>query len=499
MKILKQKAPVLLLYLLACCSFIHSESGRIILKIPVRIIHQEASNHTVIQKQDFSLYINDQQVPIEDFRSRKVSLSEKSSRGRHFFLSFQICDLDKTLTSTLSHFLTGILNPNDSLHVISPDKIHVIPVSGNKGAMLNNISQIIKKECLPFNLIRQVHEKKIENEIQHLHRILNDSRQQTVPQLSLNRFIENLSHLFSTYKNEFLSLDMLRYQDLPELFVKLKGNHWWFHLQQNRTLDFINPLNRLIQSLRQYRYYPLLKIIAQIQNHIKPSKLYPFDQVREMMVENRIRFHALLTDDIAGSQAGISVRLQKICHYSGGIYLKVLSPSTAIEKIGAHVDSFFEMTCHISAGTEAKQVRIVSGPGRHQLIYKHRFSPQEITQLQTSQAESKLAVSNISILKNKITFWLSEYKINTSKGFGLIKIRLDLTTTGDRIIYSTENILRASRDRTRISVPFPICSEPVLNLTIIANDLLDNHSLQARYQVFLHEHVPLILPQKNFE
>lgn len=434
-----------------------------------------------------------------EIASRKTTLSETSNSGRHFFLSFQICNQDKTLESTISHFLTEILTRRDSLHVLSPVKIHSIPISENKGAILHRILQIIKNECLPFNQTRQVHETKIENEIQHLNRIFNDARQQTITTLSLNRFIENLTNLFSIYKSEFLSLDMLRYQDIGELFLSLKDDRWWFHFQQNRSLDFIDRFNRLIQSLRQYRYYPLLKTIARIQNNIKPSQLYPFDSIREMMVENRIRFHVLLIDDATGSQAGISVPFEGICRQSGGTYLKALSPPSAIKKIKTHQDSYFEIICHISTGPQARQIRIISNNDQRQLIYKHRFSPQEIAALHASQAGSKITISNISILKNKLRFLLSDYKINISKSFGLIKLRLNFTTTGKKVLYSTENTLRASRSRIRISVPFPNFSEPVLNLTIIASDILGNHSLEARYQVNLKGHVPLVLPLKRFE
>lgn len=496
---MKNKTLFLLLSLFVSGLYSHSESNRLKLKIPVRIIRPNKLAFREIQKNSFNLYINNQPVQIADITSRKISLSEESTRGRHFFLSFQICNLDRRLKSTISHFLTGILNQKDSLHVMSPVKIHSIPVSGNKGAILDCILQIIKTECLPFNQTRQVHETKIEKEIQHLNRIFNDTRRLIVPTVSLDRFIENLNHLFSRYKTEFLSLDMLRYQDLQELFLTLKDDRWWFHFQQNRTLDFIDRFNRKIQLLRQYRYYPLLKTIAQIQNDIKPSQLLPFDSIREIMVENRIRFLVLLTDDAIGSQIGMSGPFQRICSQSGGAHFKILSPSSAFKKIKIHQDSFFEITCHISPEPEARQVLIMLDQDQHQLVYKHRFSQLEIANLLASQAESKITISDISILNNKLTFVLNNYKINISRGFGLIKIQLKFTTTGDRIIDSAENILRASRDQTRISVPLPSCPEPVLNLTITASDLLANHSLQTRYQVYVDEHVPLVLPLKGIE
>jgi hypothetical protein len=391
------------------------------------------------------------------------------------------------------------LNQKDSLHVVSPVKIHRIPVSENKGAILNRILQIIKSECLPFNQTRQVHETEIENEIQHFHKMLNDSMRLTIPRLLINRFIENMSHLFSDYRKEFLKLDMLRYRDMDELFLTLKGDRWWFHFQQNRTLDFIIRFNQLLQSLRRYRYYPLLKSIAQIQNDIKPSRLLPFDSILELMVENRIRLHVLLIDNVTGNQAGLAVPFGRICQQSGGTYDKVLSPSTALKKIKTHEDSFFEITCHISSEPEARQVLIMSDQAQHPLVYKHRYSHKEIAALLTSQAEKKMSISNISIKKNTITFMLSDYKINASKGFGLIKIRLNLTTTRDKIIHSTENTLRASRGQTRISVPLPNRPEPILKLTIIASDILGNYSLRACYQIFPHEHGSLVLPLKSLE
>jgi hypothetical protein len=478
---------------------VYPESNRVKLKIPVRFMDSKIPLAADIQKTDFTLFINNQPVPITDINPRNISLSDKSKRRRHFFLSFQVCSQDRTLTSIISHFLTGILNQTDSLHILSPVKTHTIPVSENKGAILNRINQIINSECLPFSRTRQIFETKIENEIQQFRKILRDSRVMTIPRLFINRFIENLSHVFLTYRKEFLTLDMLRYQDPHKLFLNLEGDCWWFHIQQNRTFDFINRLNLLLQSLRPIRFYPLLKTIGQIQNNIKPSTLVHFDLIRELMVENQIRFHVLITDDVTGSQAGIAVPLEKICLQSGGTYSKALSPSAALDKIKNHQDSFFEITCHVSADPEPKQVRIMSDYDPTHFVYKNRFSVPEIAALLKYQTETKITISSISVLKNKISFLLSDYKINTEKGFGLIKIRLNFTTTGDKIIHSTENILRASKHQIRVSVPLPIHPEPVLNLNIIASDILDNHCLQTHYQVFFNKHNPLILPMKSLK
>ncbi len=478
-------------------ALILSEENPLQMKLPVRIILPDGAQIAEIHKNDFSLFINEQPVPIIDISPKKKSLSGKSDMGRHFFLSFQIWNQDKNMISAISHFLTEILSEKDSLHVLSPLKIYPIQVTGNKGAILNRIEQIINSDCLQFNQAMQIHEKKMENEIRHLHWILSNNIGLTIPTSSLNRFIKNLSLQFSAYKNEFLSPDMLKYQNINDLFLNLKGERWFIHFQQNRVFLFLGRLNRLIQSLRQYRYYPLLKVIVDYQNETRPSTLFPFESIRNLMVDNQIGFHMLLFDETRGSQTEVSDYFKKLCQESGGIYQEVDSAKSAIQKIKCHEDFFYELTCHISPEPEAKQVFIISDHDQRQLIYKHQYSNQEITALLSDPTKSKITISNISISKNKITFVLKDYKINAIKGFGLIKIHLQLSTPRSQNIFSTENTLRATQVQTRISVPIPPCSDKMVTLTIKAHDLLANHSLQANYQIYHRNHGPVVLPLRG--
>jgi hypothetical protein len=478
-------------------TLILSEENPLQLKLLFRIMHPENDRLSEIKKEDFKLFINEKPVQIVNILKRTRSLAERPETGRHFFLSFQICNQDKILMSAISHLITEILSQKDSLHVLSPVKIHSIPVSGNKGAILNRIEQIINSDCLQFNQAMQIHEKRMENEVKQLNWILNVNPGGASQRSALNRFIKNLSLQFSAYKKEFLSPDMLKYQNINDLFLNLKGERWFIHFQQNRVFFFLGRLNRLIQSLRQYRYYPLLKAIVHYQNETRPSKLFPFESIRNLMVENQIGFHVLLFDEARGIQAEISDHFKKICRESGGTFLKVHSPLSAIQKIKCHEDFFYELTCHISPESEAKQVLIISDNDQHQLIYKHQYSNQEITTLLSDPTENKITISNISILKNKITFLLKDYKINATTGFGLIKIQLNLSTPSDRSIFFSENTLRAFRDQTRISVLIPPYPDKVVNLTITVNDLLANHSRRNQYQVYLRNHGQVVLPLRG--
>lgn len=474
-----------------------SEENPLQMKLPVRIILPENAQIAEIHKNDFTLFINEQPVPILEITPNKKSLSRESDMGRHFFLSFQIWNQDKSMISTISHFITEILSEKDSLHVLSPFKIYPIRVTGNKGAILNRIEQIINSDCLQFNQARLVHETKMENEIKELNWALSVNMAVSSQMSTLNRFINNLSLQLSAYKKEFLSPAMLKYQNINNLFINLKGERWFIHFQQNRVFFFLKRLNRLIQSLRQYRYYPLLKAIVHYQNETRPSTLFPFDSIRNLMVENQIGFHVLLFDEAQGSQAEISDHFKKICRESGGIYQEVASAKSAIQKIKCHEYFFYELTCHLSPEPEAKQVLIISDHDQRQLIYKHQYSSQEIIALLSDPTKSKITISNISISKNKITFLLKDYKINATKGFGLIKIQLQLSTPRSQNIFSTENTLRATQDQTRISVPIPTCSDKIVNLTIKAHDLLANHSLLANYQIYHRNHGPIVLPLRS--
>ncbi|MCK4835530.1 MAG: hypothetical protein KAT17_02790, partial [Candidatus Aminicenantes bacterium] len=374
---------------------------------------------------------------------------------------------------------------------------HYLKVSGNKVALLSQIEQIIKSDYQPYFQIMQAMEKRIEDEVKKLHWNLRNNPGINSQQSALDLFIKNFSFEFSHYKKDFLFTNLSRTKAIENLLPNLKEDRWFFHFQQNRFFYFLKKLTRLIQSLRQYRYLPLLKTIINYQNEIKASNLFPFESVRNLMVENNIIFNVLLINEPESNQSDIKENLQKICRESGGILLAVKSARTSLEKIKTHKDHFHEIVFNINNKIEEKNIQILAPDYFEKLCYKQTYSADEISSILSNRTRKKVKVDNIMIFKNRISFLLESYEINKKKGYGLIKVQVDVASPHNQTVFHTENTLRATRDQTLVSIQMPFYKSNIFTLTITAYDLMTNHSSEIKHQVQLQETFPITLPQQD--
>ena len=106
-------------------SVIFSRANEIHFRLPVRVF-KEGQKSIELKKDDFNLFINDSRREIIDLRKRKRSLGVKPDLGRDFFFSFYLTEYGRNVEDGISYLITEILDPSDSLYILSPRKFYKI-------------------------------------------------------------------------------------------------------------------------------------------------------------------------------------------------------------------------------------------------------------------------------------------------------------------------------------------------------------------------------------
>lgn len=484
---------VFTLICLFLCSPANPEDNMRQVKIPVRFPLDPVDKTKRIGAENIRILINGKPVKVIDLIRKRRSLSDPSERKRQFFLSFHLRSLDNLTRRMISHMVTDIFRKQDTLNLLSSDKIHRLKVGGNKISLITQIEHIIKTEFLPRSQAMQNLEMRLRDEIRDLHWILNGTLGVHFQQSALDRFVKNFSYQFSQYKRDFLSPAVCSNRISTKLLTDPKGNHYFFHFHQNRFYSFLTKLSRMLQSLRKYRYRPLFRTIITIQNELKNINLFSPDRLRAPFLENNIMFNALMFNKPETPRTGLDDNLETICRQSGGIYETVVSPGETIQKLKAHEDHFHQIIFEVDNEIKVKHIQILTPGISEKPFYKQTFSPQEICKFFSTPRRPEVNITKITVFKNRISFQLESYEMKEDDGYGLINVRLELDTHQKQTVFQTENTLRATRHQTRVSIDLPLVKETPFKLTITARDMVSGCTTQVTRQIEYHHPLPLQL------
>jgi hypothetical protein len=234
-----------------------------------------------------------------------------------------------------------------------------------------------------------------------------------------------------------------------------------------------------------------MEIILNFASEVKNSNHPNLDWLHSLMVENNIMFNALLFNESPPDRENSLSRLETICRQSGGIYESVSSVDSTIQNLKKHEDQYYELAFITNRRIEEKNVRIMTVNPEEQLFYKRKYSGSEIAAIMTSIPQSKIDIKNIRVTRNKISFQLESYKKKDNQGFGLIRVRVELSTPEDHSVFQTENTLRATQDKTQVTIQIPDYKNGPLFLTITATDLISSLTRQVTHQVASRRHLPI--------
>ncbi|UCH98201.1 MAG: hypothetical protein JSV88_15510, partial [Candidatus Aminicenantes bacterium] len=157
-----KKSIIAFMWLILVGLFVFAAEENIRLTLPVRVF---AGKHPVthLQKQDFKLFINNEQREILEAVNQFTSLGQQPDfLGRNFVLSFHMTDYGNQVQESISYFVTEMLNSADALIIVTPLKIYRLNVSANKEKMITDIEKLLKSDCYEFRKKLNASKKNLE-------------------------------------------------------------------------------------------------------------------------------------------------------------------------------------------------------------------------------------------------------------------------------------------------------------------------------------------------
>jgi len=448
-----------------------------------------------LTKKDFALYVNGKLTPIFDVLNKEKSLHIKPDLGRDFILSFHLTEYGKHVENGISYLVTEILDTTDSLYILSPLNVYQMQVSPNKGKLIENIQELLRKDSTEFKKHKISAENQMFNRFNSLKMILSgdsfaDNRNLSQRQYKqVSQFLHSFPTEFINFKNIFLLPNISHYQQTIESIETGEKEAWWIHFQQKEVFKVLSGLKDITRKIKVYiasesqaQAQTLQRGLSYLETQTRISDTFPDKNLLKTVLDfdlnyNVIFFRSTENKDVESEYSAFSdleTILRRISQTSGGLTVDSTDSEQGIKEIEKHVDIYYELIYEWNGKIEEKQIQVQVKNKKMDLSYSKNFPKERIDSMIQFLSREKVRIENISFSKNKLAFVIRSFDHEKKENFGLLKIRIKLLDKQGRITYNTENTVRASKNEVRISLPFGPEFRGKYQLLLTACDLIAN-------------------------
>jgi hypothetical protein len=476
-----------------------AENHKNLLVLPVRVI-SESPETPDLMKDDFELFINDEERKIHSLRSRSRSLGVQSVLGRNYILSFQLAEYRKDILDAVSLFVTQSLTPSDVLIVVTPLKVYPLEVSVNKARLIGRIEKVLKQDLDKYQKQRTAMEKNLEAALDRVRTSFSDSFESqkygVYQYQEAVRFLNTFPKAFSNFKKQFLLPHGGQFDKIASLFGERGGERWWIHFQLRELSPLFSKIRRVIGVLREWEGFSANVLpYEQGFDHLKKQLIFgdsfALDKNLHTLLSADICYNVVLLgqhvemDATHKEMADLETLLGSLVVKSGGRMVSVSEPRKGIGEMYTFQDCYYELFTPFNGVFREKRIRIdINKPGVKP-VYRDVLTGEDVEALMAINKVEGPQIGSVRVDSRRVHFTIGNFNRNTDGQFGIIKVMVGLLDENRQWVYNTENTLRAVKKQIAVSLPLPLSCKGSLVLKITALDLIANRLSEQEVPVQL--------------
>lgn len=500
---MRKKISILFLILLSCVCLSLAAAKKLKLNLPVRIL-DKSPEIGELKKENFNLIVNGEKREILALLKGDRTLSSRADLKRNLILSFFITEYGKQIADAISYFVYQVLNPGDTLILVTSLKLYRFSATANKEKITKDIGELVKKDCFTYKNNRAASEKSMDKAVSRINYILKKevdgdtgSVFATSTALEVTRFLDRITRESLNFKTRFLLPDTGKIEKINELLGTRGGERWWIHFQQQDVYPSLTNLRKAILNIREHlsslegsgeeaRAKAAATKISLLERHLLLSDSFPIRELLDTTVGGNISYSVLFfRSSISSSKKSALATapdlggiLKEVAKKSGGKSITTTNINQAMEEIKNHRDQYYELIYGFDGKFEEKQIKIELPGKKEKVSCKDRFTKEEIETLVQYLAKEKVKIETFSIKNNLLKFSIKSFKLQEEKGekFGILKVRIELYDEKGSNVYRKENTLRAAKETLGLSIPIPSKYGGKFKLQITVFDLIANSS-----------------------
>jgi hypothetical protein len=466
---------------------------------PFRILDKDSASPELLRRV-LDLRINGNPTEIESLVEKQERLGKPSPLGRNFVLSFQLNEYNQGVRDCFSYFAHRILDPRDTLMVLTPLKSYHIRVQGNKEAVVADVETLLKEDSQVFTKDKKIAERKLKNMLDQLEDIMSDRSRSSGFNVQkykdINRFLNVFPQEFQKYRNLFLIPHVGKYSQILKPFRMLEGERWWIHFQQRETSDLVSKTGQVINRINDYfkedvSHYS--RMISHVESLLDLLQSFPVEQILDPLIDYNFCFNVVLfggmssqeNEPVIGESASLLSIMGDISRKCGGRIITTIDAKDGLKELEKYQNSYFELDFQYEGRGKAMDIVLLYENKKHDLVYKKKMTAEEIDDWDRYLKTEKIAIEGVVVDGNMIKFSIRSFSLDEKNKIGMIRVSLTLIDGQGLNRFESARTLRASEKSVSISLLLPVELKGNFHLLIQAIDIIGNRLTRSESTICL--------------
>lgn len=486
-------------------TFLIPSNPSITITLPLRIDPGKIKPYR-ISPEGFRLFVNKKPVDIKNIVREENIFGKKQLLGRNFILSFgNFSKYDKTLSDGLSYFVTELLDPADSLIIVTPGKLFQIKISKNREKMIYNIDNILTKYFNAFSRQISQYTKGINTELSRLKNYFENYDPGNIATNEAGLYSDTLTKLSTEidfFKINFIYPTKKNLDDVKKLLYIREGEKIWIHFQNSTIYPFEKTLQNSFNWIKYHMSMTTTseeswqKVISTklhtLERTLLVSDIFPKKALIRKFIDTNISLYSIYIKNPQSREGVFSVLsadieniFSNISQKTGGLLSLAQNSESALRKLIGHRNVFFKFSFDIDKTPRDKNITITPIGKDHDLFYKHKITSSEFLDILKYNLTGKLKIKSYKKENKKISFIISSFTEKKDEKIGLIKVIINLSDQNKKRVYFTSNILRATKKEISVNVSLPPTLTGNYFMKISLIDLISNRMISKESQITL--------------
>ncbi|MCK5004210.1 MAG: hypothetical protein KAS21_03940 [Candidatus Aminicenantes bacterium] len=470
---------------------------------------------------------------ITGFQRIERSLNNHGEHGRHFILSFITGTACRNLEKGLSYIISDLLIESDSLIVISPVKAYRIKIDSNKLKIIENILNLLKKDCSVYKKKKIAFEKSLQRELKKFDSLLSEKRgffSNSRKSKIIFRFLNSFPQEFKRYLEMTFVPGMEKLGGAANLFGGINGEKWWIHFNSeeisgiiarvktiSNRLESLNP-NFAFGDANYLRNNPALnttamsssfsetgdvnykikisKLIGKLKKILKFSEANMNSEFIEKIQRSGICFNSIVFssedsysgDPSSGNKSLSNKVLSRISAFSGGRSFLTNDIERAVKSIKDRKVTYYHLNFPLLRTDKSLKIGLENkGGGLTGFSYPKTLDGNYIKRVRNNFSNRSRLISNFSVNNNVINFKINGFKRRKEANLGLLKVDIRVTDQSGYNVYKKENILRVPHKKKDIYLSIRLAEKikGALEIKLFVTDLVASNTSSRHENIYI--------------
>ncbi len=486
---MRKKTFVLIIFFITIF-ILNLYSAEKFIKIPLRIISKDNSG-LHLQKNDFTLKINNKTITKFDFSERQRDMLNQGLPLKYYILDFNLLDYYDEIGKGIDYFIDNILK-NEPVIITTRNKIYKFYNYNSKQYLKDSIKKLVKQDTINFKAETKSYYKKFKEILTKF--IGKTAGGSGVDKDSCKNFINDYLREWKLYKSRYVYPDLRKYQMVSNMLSKKDGDKYIISFQHREIIPFYDDVQKAISAMSNFvssaagsdiqGWVTMISGgINDINQSLLLSKDFPSQILTNIFLSNNIQFNIILLNNKMNIKEGegynsVSPDMEKVFRdislNSGGLPVTTDNIKDAIGNMVKHKDLFYCLK--VPSKAQDMKIKIIPKNKKLKLSYVNNYSKNFIKTFFKIE-KRKVSIYNVNVINKRISFSIKHFIMKNVKGVnkGVLKVNIFVVNDNGDTVYKTGNILNSVKKSVNIKLP-PVRFSGNYNTIITVEDILGESS-----------------------